>query len=127
MSIIWICFSRDSDRRIRNTECKNRGWKNLVNKPQTFELGTAIKITTILSVDSPTSVLITIKNPANINMVTNGVMISSSANVYIYVYQSGTTDNDGVYKVIIDAAYTSGVNTYTSRVVNEFEMVDTDE
>jgi len=98
-----------------------------VNKPQTFELGTAIKITTILSVDSPTSVLITIKNPANINMVTNGVMISSSANVYIYVYQSGTTDNDGVYKVIIDAAYTSGVNTYTSRVVNEFEMVDTDE
>ena len=100
-----------------------------MNRPQTFELGTALKITTVLSVDNPTSVKITIKNPSNIMMV-NAVsmtLAAGSANIYTYVYQSGVDDVDGIYKVIIDAAYTSGVNTYTSRVIEEFTTTDRDE
>lgn len=97
-----------------------------MSNPQSFELGTALKITTVLSV-APTSVAITIKNPSNIIMVNAAAMSADTSIVYTYIYQSATTDNDGEYKVIIDATIVSGVNTYTSRVIQTFVMTDKDE
>ena len=94
-----------------------------MSRHKTFELGTAVKITTILSLPSPTTIKITIKNPANITEVDAVGMTADTTLVYSYIYQTATTDDDGVYKIIIDATYGS----YTSRAISEFTMVDTDE
>jgi predicted site-specific integrase-resolvase len=98
-----------------------------MSRPLTFELGTAITITTVLSANDPTSVKITIKDQSNITKVDAVSMVSSSNNVYTYVYQSATTNSDGVYKVIVDAVYSSGGNLYTSRAISDFTLIDTDE
>ena len=94
-----------------------------MSRNKTFELGTSIKTTTVLSLASPTSVSITIKNPSNVTEIDEVAMTGDTTTVYTYIYQSATTDIEGVYKVIIDAVYGS----YTSRAISEFTMTDTDE
>ena len=93
-----------------------------MSKNKTYELGTAIKITTVLSLASPTSVKITIKDPSNLTEVSATSMTSQTTTIYSYIYQSSTSDTEGKYKVIIDAVYGS----YTSRATAIFEMVDND-
>ena len=94
-----------------------------MSRDKLYELGTAVKITTILSEASPTSVSITIKDPANVTKVNAVAMTAATTTIYTYIYQSATTDVDGLYKIIIDAVY----GAYTSRAITEFTMTDTDE
>ena len=89
---------------------------------KTFEIGTAVKITTVLSVDSPTICTITIKDPANITKVNAVSMNGESTNIYSYVYQSSTADLDGDYKIFIDATY----GAYNSRAYSTFTLIDND-
>ena len=93
-----------------------------MSKQQTYELGTAIRITTVLSLASPTSVKITIKDSSNITLVNAVAMTADDPTVYTYIYQSSTTDSDGTYLILIDAVYGS----YTSRAVSEFTLIDSD-
>jgi len=87
-----------------------------------YEIGTAVKITTVLSLPNPTSVSITIKDSSNQTMANAQAMTPDTTEVYSYIYQSNTTDNDGEYLVIIDAVF----GGYTSRAVTKFTLVDND-
>jgi len=93
-----------------------------VSNQKIYELGTAIKITTILSIGSPTSVTIEIKDPGNSTVVASLAMTSETTTVYSYIYQSSTTGTAGEYAVIIDAVYGS----YNSRAVSSFTLEDND-
>jgi len=90
-----------------------------MNAKQTFFLGTAVKITSVLSIPSPTSVKITVYDPAYGVMVNNVDMSSETTTVYSYVYQSATTNNYGNYIVHIDATY----GAYTSRMEVIFTLI----
>jgi len=89
---------------------------------KTFELGTAVKVTTILSLANPTSVKITIKDSANITKTNAISMTQDTTTIFSYIYQSSTTDIDGEYTIIIDAVYGS----YNSRAISRFTLVDND-
>jgi len=93
-----------------------------VSKQKTYELGTAIKITTILSLASPTSVKIKIKDAGNSTVVDSVAMTADTTSVYSYIYQSSTTGIEGEYIIIIDAVY----GAYNSRAVSNFTLVDND-
>ena len=93
-----------------------------MSRQKTYELGTAVKITTVLSLPSPTSVKIKIKDASNNVQVDFVSMTADTTTVYSYIYQSSTADDDGEYLVIIDAVYGS----YTSRAITNFTLVDND-
>ena len=88
---------------------------------KTFEVGTAVKITTILSINSPTTCKISIRDAANITQIDEVNMTQDNTNIYSYIYQSDVDDIDGEYKIIIDATYGS----YTARAISHFIMIDT--
>ena len=93
-----------------------------VQTTQTLFLGTAIKITSILSEPNPDSILITIKDPGNTEKVSNASMTESADKVHVYTWQSSTTnDIAGCYLVTIKVtkgAYTS-VQQYVFELINQ--------
>ena len=79
-------------------------------KLKTYILGTAVKITTHLSEAEPDTATITIFNPSDAKMVTAAAMTKDADNVYSYVYQSSSSDNDGEYTLqvtVVQGSYTS--------------------
>jgi len=72
---------------------------------QTFFLGTAVKITSVINVAGCSSVKVTIYDPGYAKKVDAANMTGETSTVYSYVYQSSTSDNYGDYIVHIDAAY----------------------
>lgn len=72
---------------------------------ETFLLGTAVKVTTVLSVENATSVKITIYDPSNAEKLSLVSMSQDAPKVYSYVYQSESTDVDGDYVITITAVY----------------------
>ena len=89
---------------------------------KTYELGTAVKITTILSLPSPTSVKITIKNASNQKEIDAADMTQDTTTIFTYIYQSAVADDNGEYTVIIDVV--SGA--LNSRAISRFTLVDND-
>jgi len=87
---------------------------------QKLLLGTAIKITSILSEPNPDSILITIDDPADVEKVSSASMTESADKVHTYTWQSATTDLSGCYVVTIKV--TKGV--YTSVQQFLFEMTE---
>ena len=87
---------------------------------QTFTLGTAVKITTKLSVSNPSSVKITVEDPTEAVKTNLVDMTQDTPNTYHYVYQSATTDEDGLYIVTIRAVY----GAYTALSQTKFELID---
>lgn len=73
-------------------------------------LGSAIKITTVLSVDTVTRATITIKDPAGKTVIDAVTMSKEMNKIYSYTYQSVSTGVEGDYLVTITAIY----NSYTS-------------
>ncbi len=71
----------------------------------TFLLGTAIKITTVVSLTGANSVKITIKDSTDTAKITSADMTADTGTVYHYYYQSASTDNEGEYEVTISAVY----------------------
>jgi len=82
---------------------------------QTFLLGTALKITSILSSDSPSSVSIKIVDPSFAEKA-SGSMTREAGDVYTYTYQSISTDLGGLYTATISVVYGS----YTSVAQSSF-------
>jgi len=72
-----------------------------------YNLGTALKIITVLSASGASSVTITIEDPGEVVKVNDVAMTSSSPTVYYYIYQSATTDSEGEYVATIKAVYGS--------------------
>ncbi len=75
-----------------------------------YLLGSAIKITVLISIATASAALITIENPSGTDKVTNGAMTKEADFVYSYTWQSATTDTDGKYKITVSvtsAGYTS--------------------
>lgn len=87
---------------------------------QTFLLGSAVKITSVLSTESPNTVTITIDDPSTIEKVALAVMTREGPKVYSYVYQSAETDVAGVYIATIRATYGS----FTVISQEEFTLAD---
>ena len=89
---------------------------------QKFILGTAIKITVIIDIDSADSVLITIDNSEGTEVVTNASMTAVTEKVYSYTYQSSATGKWGDYLVTISitqGAYTSVSQKFFTLVEQE--------
>jgi len=83
-------------------------------------LGTALRITVVLNVDTVTSALITIRNPGNTQIVTNGAMVKDDDRVYSYVFQSTESQDEGTWTSLIKVVY----GGYTSISETNFNMVD---
>lgn len=96
-----------------------------MNRPQskiTLKLGTAVKIQTLLSQINPDIVTIEIEDPSEKVKIDYVAMSKVADNVYQYIYQSSTSDDDGEYKITIKAVYGS----YTSIEQNWFILEDID-
>lgn len=72
---------------------------------QIFYLGTAIKITTVINIDTATAATITIKDSCELNKVTDVPMTKEANGVYSYIYQSYSTDTEGDYILTITVTY----------------------
>ncbi len=85
-----------------------------------FYLGTAVKITTVLSADLGVSdtVSITIKDSGGSTEVDGGAMARVQNNVWTYTHQTASTDQEGTWTAAISAV--SGSNTSVTEI--EFEM-----
>jgi len=86
---------------------------------KTYILGTAIKITSVISIDDPDSVLIKITDPIDSVKVNDANMTPQTNNVYHYIWQSSTGGQEGFYVVEIKAK--KGDYTGLSKI--EFELV----
>ena len=80
----------------------------------TFYCGTAIKITSVLNISTPTTSQVTVKNPSFVLVADKVSMTQEADGVYSYVLQSSTNWPEGDYTVTIDVAY-SGYNSVTQQ------------
>jgi hypothetical protein len=75
-----------------------------------YYLGTALKITTTLNIDTATSCTITIDDPTLSEVVSSQAMTQEANKVYSYVFQSSTAYTEGVFTItitVVSGAYTS--------------------
>ena len=84
-----------------------------------FYLGSAVEITALLSVATATTATITILDPAMTKVINAVNMTKSADKVYVYVYQSTSTDLDGTY--IARLNITSG--NYTTVSEDRFKFI----
>lgn len=70
-----------------------------------YVLGTAVKITTILDIDTATTAKITIQDAGQVAKVTSANMTKSADKIYYYIYQSASSDNYGDYVITITITY----------------------
>lgn len=87
---------------------------------QTFYLGTAVKITTVLNIATATSAQITIDDPFETVKVNAATMIKDADGVYSYIYQSSSTDEEGDYIITITVLY----GGYTAVVQDTFTLLE---
>ena len=90
------------------------------NPMPSFTLGTAVKITIMVSIENPTPVKIKITDPSSSIKVNEASMTQDAPTVFYYVYQSATTDLDGEYIATITASYGS----YTTLKQEKFILED---
>ena len=81
---------------------------------KTFLLGTAVKFTAILDVNTVTSIQISIDDSAGTTKVSLASMTSQANKVYTYTYQSSTSDISGYYIATIKIIY-GGNTTYIQK------------
>ena len=93
-----------------------------MNAKKIFRLGTAVKITTSLSIKTPSSVTITIEDPTDSPKITDVNMAKEADYIYSYIYQSASTDQDGDYVITIKAV-SSG---YTALTQDIFTLIKQD-
>ena len=86
------------------------------------ELGTTVKILVILN-QAPTTITVTVKDVSNVTVVDAAAMVQETTTIFSYLYQSGTADSNGIYKIVVDAV----LDSYTTREIREFTLTDTDE
>lgn len=87
---------------------------------KTFVQGTAIKFTIIANVDTANEATITIKDTTDTAIVSDADITKEADRVYSYIWQSATTNDDGIYNVIFK--FTSG--SYTAVSQAQFELIE---
>lgn len=92
----------------------------LPNDKRTFVLGSSIKITALLNVNTATTATITIFNPSEAKEITSAAMTKEENGVYYYTYASASDDDEGVYTAQITLTDSSG----TAVVEDTFILVD---
>ena len=75
------------------------------NKEKVYYMGTAIKFTAVISPDTPSSVLISIKDPGGTPIVNQVPMIQEDTNVYSYIFQTTQYGVYGKYTGVVSAYY----------------------
>lgn len=82
----------------------------------------AVKIQVVLDQNNPDSVTIEIEDPSEVVKVNYASMTQIAPNVYQYVWQSTSSDDDGDYKITIVATY----GNYKSVEQSYFTLEDID-
>lgn len=84
-----------------------------------FIRGTAVKVVSIISINTADSATITIDDPSDTEKVSAANMTKDDDKIYSYKWQSSTTDLEGDYVVTIKI--TSG--SFTSLKQDKFTLV----
>lgn len=90
------------------------------NPIKKFYLGTAVKITALISIDTADSATITIDDASETEKVSSANMTKEMNKVYSYTYQSSVNDDEGDYVATITIV--SGI--YTSVQQAKFTMIE---
>jgi len=85
-----------------------------------YLLGTSVKFTCILNINTANTATITIEDPSNTEKISDATITKDANQVYSYIWQSSVDDDAGIYV----ARVTIGDGTYTSVKEYEFEMID---
>lgn len=86
---------------------------------QTFLLGTAVKIYTVLDTANPATITITIDDPSETEKVSNASMTKESDKIYSYIFQTSTSYDEGDWVITIKATW--GVYTSTAQEIVTLE------
>ena len=78
-------------------------------KETKFLVGSAIKISAVISIDSATCTC-TVKNESGQAKVTDASMTKIADKVYEYIFQSATTDDFGDYTAVVKIVSASGTS-----------------
>jgi hypothetical protein len=93
-----------------------------MNDKEAYILGTSIKITALLNIDTATTAKITIQNSTEVILINEVDMTKEVNRVYSYVYQSGEDDDEGEYIATVEITY----GGYTSVAQEKFNLLDRD-
>lgn len=80
----------------------------------TFYCGTAIKITSVFNISTPTTAKVTVTNPSTVQVVNHADMTKEADGVYTYIMQTSSTWPEGDYTVTIDVT-DSGYESVTQQ------------
>ena len=72
---------------------------------ETFYAGTAVKITSVLNITTPTTARISIVNPSSVSVISNVDMTREADGIYSYILQTASTWVEGDYIATIDVTY----------------------
>ena len=89
-----------------------------VSKEIELVLGSAVEIVVFLTQDKPFSIKITIYNPTRSVIVSAITMSRVNSKVYNYIYQSSSSELEGLYIVSVEVS--DGTNTSVKQI--EFEL-----
>ena len=81
--------------------------------------GTAIKITSVFNIDTPSTAVVTIDNPSTLPVINGATMVKEDNGVYSYVAQTLSTWVEGDYVVTISITYAG----YTSVAQEKFTLI----
>jgi hypothetical protein len=85
----------------------------------TFFCGTAVKITSVFNISTPTTVRVKVTNPSTVNVVNYEDMTKDADGVYSYILQSASTWAEGDYTVTIDVTFAG----YQSVTQQKFTLI----
>ena len=83
----------------------------------TYYAGTAIKITSILNITTPTTARISIVNSSSVSVISNVDMTREADGIYSYILQTVSTWVEGTYIVTIAIDY-AGYQSVTQQKFN---------
>ena len=90
------------------------------NPINTYVIGSAVKITTVLNIETAVVAIVTIYDPNGSVKIDSADMTKDANNVYSYVYQSDEDDTAGEYVAKIEVT-SSG---YVSVVEEKFTLLE---
>ena len=85
-----------------------------------YILGTALKLTIALDIDTATTAQIQIEDPSRVNKLDYTDMTKEADGIYSYVWQSDEDDNNGTWVATFKIVYGGYTSIYEKRI----EMVD---
>jgi hypothetical protein len=88
------------------------------NPIKTYLLGTAVRITTVISIPTAVAAVVCIYDSTGELKIDDADMTKDADGVYSYIYQSDADDRDGEYTAVIEVMYAG----YVSVVEEKFTL-----